>query len=65
MSNQRVAGAMEAVAFYKAMLDGAVIPADTREAIWLSQLENARQVEGLGEEGDPPPLPHIPKIATN
>ena len=51
MSNQRVAGAMEAVAFYKAMLDGAVIPADTREAIWLSQLENARQVEGLGEEG--------------
>eukprot|EP00043_Microstomoeca_roanoka_P005607 m.56870 g.56870 ORF g.56870 m.56870 type:complete len:450 (-) comp13036_c0_seq3:152-1501(-) len=43
LSNQRIAGAMEAVAFYKAMLDGAEIPPDAREAIWLSQLENAQQ----------------------
>ncbi|EGD82908.1 hypothetical protein PTSG_03540 [Salpingoeca rosetta] len=50
LSNQRIAGAMEALAFYKAMLDGAQVPTDTREAIWLSQLENAQQALDASNE---------------
>ena len=48
--NQRIAGAMEQIAYYKAAADGAVGTADGREDVWLAQLATSQQACAASEE---------------
>lgn len=47
--NQRIAGAMEQIAYFKAVADGAGGVRDAREAVWLSQLASAQQACAASE----------------